>query len=128
MKEFWSFVCVCIVVVEVCFCMYWLIKWWREERKDKIEDNRKEKSNGIELWVARDEAFGPVWGFDHRPEWWKRYKMWCVSSKHDGDMAYKLPSGWFTELTPENSPQQIRIEFVKKNKAWDTIGKQKQPR
>ena len=61
----------------------------------------------MKLWIARDcdEA---LWCYDKKPF----INGLCFACDEDGELMFQIASKLFPEVTFENSPRQIEINYV----------------
>lgn len=63
----------------------------------------------MKIWIARDSD-GELWAYDHKPI--KKDGIFQSDFELDKCVASELPEWWFNEVTFENSPRQIELNYV----------------
>ena len=66
----------------------------------------------MKLWIARDKDSDELWLYSGRPLIdGEQYKP---NLEKENCRSIELPTEWFSEITFENSPQEIELKLLKR--------------
>lgn len=66
----------------------------------------------MKLWIARDRD-GSLWVYESKPILDSKKEYFIIIEENFGNsLSTTLPEKWFPEITFENSPRQVELNYV----------------